>query len=121
MSEATIQTQSTGFKIGWWILFSISVLGAVGHAALVFALPGEEVLFIGWAALNLYSVLVLYFPYRRGEKWAWYTTWVMIVPFALVMLFDAQIGSMYLILAGLMAVGQLLARRQFFAGEHSAR
>lgn len=117
MSEATLQTQSTGFKIGWWILFVISTLGALGHAALIFALPGEEVLFIGWAAFNLYSALVLYFPYRRGEKWAWYLTWATIIPFALVFLFDAEIGSMYLGMAGLMALGQLLARGAFFSGD----
>lgn len=114
MSEAAITTRSTVHKVGWWILFGISALAVLNHAALIFVIPGEEVLFIGWTALSLYSVLVLYFPYRQGEKWAWYSTWILILSFASMIPFDADIGLYYLVAAGLMAFSQLLTRESFF-------
>jgi hypothetical protein len=114
MTEATIAVRSSTQKVGWGLLLVISALAILNHAALIFVIPGEEVLFIGWTAFNLYSTLVLYFPYRRGERWAWYSTWILPVSFAATMLFDAEIGVYYLIAAGLMALGQLLTRDLFF-------
>lgn len=114
MSEATITTRSSTIKVGWWILLVISALTIINHAALIFVIPGEAVLFIGWTAFSLYSTLVLYFPYRRGERWAWYSTWIMVISYASMIVFDADIGLYYAIAAGLMAVGQLLTRDSFF-------
>lgn len=114
MTEATITARSTTIKFGWWLLFVISALAILNHAALIFVIPGEEVLFIGWTAFSLYATLVLYFPYRRGERWAWYSTWIMVVSYASSIFFDADIGLYYLIAAGLMALGQLLTRDSFF-------
>jgi hypothetical protein len=114
MSEAAITTRSTTHKVGWWILFGISVLAVLNHAALIFVIPGEEVLFIGWTALSLFSALVLYFPYRQGEKWAWYSTWIFVLSFAGLVPFDAEIGLYYLVAAGLMAFSQILTREAFF-------
>lgn len=112
MSETTIQTRSAGYKVGWWILIGISLCSALGHTAFIFLAPNES-LFIIWAAFNLVSVVVLYIPYRRGEKWAWYLVWIMIIPPATVILHDAEIGPYYLAAAGLMVVGQVLTRRAF--------
>ncbi len=114
MTEAAISTRSTTQKAGWWILFGISALAVVNHAVLIFVIPGEQVLFIGWTAFSLYSALVLYIPYRQGEKWAWYSIWILVVAFATMILFDAEIGLYYIVAAGLMAFGQLLNRGSFF-------
>ena len=114
MTDAVVSSRSTTQRVGWWILFGISALAVVNHAFLIFVVPGEEVLFIGWTAFSLYSALVLYFPYRQGEKWAWYSTWILVVAFAVMILFDAEIGIFYLVAAGLMAFGQLLNRGSFF-------
>lgn len=50
MEQTSISVQTASHKVGWWILFGISALTTVNHAALIFALPGEEALFIGWTA-----------------------------------------------------------------------
>jgi hypothetical protein len=97
------------------MLFGISTLAVLNHVALIFVIPGEEVLFIGWTAFSLYSALVLYFPYRQGEKWAWYSTWILVVSFATTFLFDVDIGLYSLVAAGLMAFGQMLTRESFFS------
>ncbi|HUF39931.1 MAG TPA: hypothetical protein VMN57_15505 [Anaerolineales bacterium] len=116
MSTSLERTRRPGFKTGWWILMSLSVLSVVGHAGLLFALPDEEILFLGWVVFSLYSVAILIFPYRRGEKWAWFATWLIVLAFAVVILFDSEFGLMYLAMAGLMALGQTLTRGAFFSG-----
>jgi hypothetical protein len=117
MPASLVQTRTNGFKAGWWILMGLSVLSVVMHAGLLFALPDEELLFLGWAVFSLYSAVVLAIPYRRGEKWAWFVTWLMVFTFAIVNLFNSEFGVMYLVTAGLMAVGQMLARPAIFSRE----
>jgi len=115
MSTSLERIGTTGFKTGWWILISLSALSVMMHAGLLFALPDEELLFLGWVVFSLYSVAVLLFPYRRGEKWAWFATWLIVLAFAVVILFDSEFGVMYLAMAGMMALGQTLTRGAFFS------
>jgi hypothetical protein len=114
MATQTMVTRNTQFKVGWIGLLVVSALAFLNHVTLAFAMVDEAVLFIGWAAYNLYSTVVLAIPFRRGEKWAWYTTWILVIGFASTILFSAQIGPYYLGGAILMAVGLLLARPAFF-------
>ncbi len=114
MTDPVIPEQSTPNKIGWWILMGIALLAIVNHFALIIVIPGEEVLFIGWTAASIYAAVVLFIPYRQGHRWAWYSTWIFVFTFASLILFDAELGMLYLTAAGLMAVGQLLTRSVFF-------
>jgi hypothetical protein len=115
MSASLVQTRANGFKAGWLILMGLSILSVVMHAGLLFALPDQELLFLGWVVFSFYSAVVLAIPYRRGEEWAWFVTWMMALAFAVVNLFDSEFGGMYLVMAGLMAFGQILARPAFFS------
>jgi hypothetical protein len=117
MSTETVAAHSTTFKIGWIALLAISALAALSHIILTFVMTDEATLFIGWAAFNLYSTLVLYVPFRRGEKWAWYTSWILVIGFAVLIFFDTQIGLFYLGAGVLMAVALLLTRPAFFHKE----
>ena len=117
MSTQTMAAPSTTFKIGWIALLVISGLAALSHILLAFVVKDEATLFIGWAAFNLYSTLVLYIPFRRGEKWAWYTTWILVLGFAIAIFFNTQIGTFYLGEAVLMAVALLLTWPAFFQKE----
>ncbi len=115
MSTQTLATQSTTFKVGWIVLLALSALWALGHIALAFVVMDEATLFIGWAALNLYATLVLYFPFRRGEKWAWYTSWILVICFAVLILFSRESFVVwYLGGAVVMALCLLLTRSAFF-------
>jgi hypothetical protein len=105
--------RSTTFRIGWLILLILSGLAAINHIVLTFVLD-EPVLFIGWAAYNLYAIAVLYFPFRRGERWAWFTSWLLVIGFASLILFDAEVGPFYLGAAVLFTIGLLLTRSAFF-------
>src|SRR5258707_12549096 len=105
MSTATIQTQSTPYKIGWWALFGISVLSVVSYVALIFVVPNLGDSFIAWATFSLYSVFVQLIPYRRGEKWAWYLTWVLVIPSVVLGLNDRAAAPYYLAGVLLVTVG----------------
>lgn len=113
MSTASRAIEGTGFKAGWIILLGLSGLAFLNHAILIFVMD-EPVLFIGWAAFNAYSTLVLVVPFRRGERWAWYITWLLAIAFASTALFDAEIAPYYLGAAVVMTVGLLLTRPALF-------
>lgn len=111
VSEA-VRTRSVGYRIGWWILVVIAGASVVNHISgplLGFASGDDEVLaFLGLGAMNLYAVVVLLTGYRRGERWAWWVTWVMVATYALVILYAPDAGPFYLGGAVVMASGQLL-------------
>lgn len=65
MIENVDQSRERAFFAGWWLLFVTMLLVTIGHTALLFLIPGDEVLFLGWIALPLYALVVLLVPYRR--------------------------------------------------------
>ena len=120
MSTQTLSARNTTFRIGWMALLAVSALAALSHILLAFVVKDEATLFIGWAAFNLYSTLVLYIPFQHGEKWAWYATWILVIGFAIAIFFNTQIGIFYRGAAVLMAVALLLTRPAFFQKESGA-
>ena len=118
MSTQRVATRTTTFKIGWIVLLAISVLGALGHIMLIFVMSDEALLFVGWAAFNLLSTALLYIPFRRGEKWTWYTSWILVIGFAVPILFTTDLFAVaYLIAAVVVALALLLMRSAFFQME----
>ena len=115
MASQTIATRSTTFTLGWIALLVISTLATLNHLFLMIFFQ-EDRLFLGWAAFNVYSTLVLALPFRRREPWAWYTSWVLVIGFAVPLLLDPTKGFAvaYAIAAGVIAVGLLLTRAAFF-------
>src|SRR5262245_64999011 len=100
--------RSRAFTVGWVLLLVVSGLFTLNHVVLSFVISEERTLFLGWAAFNLYALLVIAIPLRQGARWAWITSWVLVAVFASTMFFNAQIGVYYLGAAVVMAVGLLL-------------
>ena len=118
MSTQTTATHSDTFTIGWIVLLSISVLSTLWLIILMFTFVDEAPFFMGWAAFSLYTSLVLYIPFRRGEKWAWYSTWIQVILFASTFFFGTpEIATKYFVAAGLMALCLLLTGPAFFQKE----
>ena len=109
---------SSASKIGWGILLFVTISNVVGHIGLLF-FDNWDSIFVAWATMNLLAAMILFIPYRHGERWAWYAIWVLAIPYALIIFFNAQIGPIYLGEAARLVVGQLLAHRAFFMGEVS--
>src|SRR5258706_15748747 len=115
-------TQNIRFKTGWLILLVSAALMALNHIGLIFFLD-QPVLFTGFAAFNLYALLVIYIPFRRGERWAWYATWILPIGFALpaaTNLGNPGLAMFYFAVAGVCAVGLLLTMREFFAKQQQS-
>lgn len=114
MSETTVRTQSTGSKIGFAILLFLAAGNVLGHIGLLLFDPGGDVIFLAWAAFNFMAAAILIFAYRRVETWAWYAIWAMVVPYALIILFNSEVGPIYLGEAILLTMGQVLSYGSFF-------
>lgn len=118
MSTQTKVSHNDMFTIGWIVLVFISVLATLNHIML--PVYGDPVsLSIGWTGFSLYEVVILAIPFRRNERWAWYTSWILVIGFAAPILFipGEGIGVIYLIVAGVMALSLLLTRPAFFQKE----
>jgi hypothetical protein len=115
MVTAGLRTQSIRYKIGWWVLVVIAAASVANHVSGLFLgfASGDELAFIGLAAMNLYAVVVLLTVFRRGEQWAWLVTWVLIATYALVILYAPVVGPWYLGAAVVMAFAQLLTWAAF--------
>jgi hypothetical protein len=115
MSTQTITTRSKSIEVSWIILLVLSALATLNHMML-YAYGDGAGLAIGWTGYTLYSTAVLAIPFRRGEQWAWYTTWILVAGFAAPILFipGEGMGVIYLIIAGVMALCLLLTRSAFF-------
>jgi hypothetical protein len=107
-----LQTQSTGYRIGWWVLVVITGASILNHLTgplAGFAEGDMEVLaFFALAAMNIYALVVLLTGYRRGEPWAWWVTWASVVIYGITILYAPDAGPYYLAAAVVMALAQLI-------------
>ena len=117
MSTQTKATHNAAFEIGWIVLLFISALATLNHIML--PLYGDPlVLALGWMGYSLYATVVFEIPIRRGERWAWYISWILVIGFAYPILIIREGYTVaYLIAAGLMAVCLLLTGPAFFRKE----
>ena len=107
------------FQIGRIILLVAATLMTLNHSVLIFALD-DPVLFMGYAAFNLYALIVIAIPFRRHEKWAWYATWILPIGLAgsAALAADSNITPFYCAVAAACVLGLLLTMRDFFAVDH---
>ncbi len=112
MSTQSATTPTTLFKVGWITLLVLSVIFIVWHIALTFM--DNDPLLIAWVAFPLYAAVILLIPFRRGEKWAWYASWILALGFASVIFFQTSFGVYYFGVAVVMALVLLLTRPAFF-------
>ena len=116
MPTDTNLTQNFRFKIGWIILLGFASLMSVGHFGMIFFQGGDETtLFVGLTVFNIYAFLVVYVPFRRGERWAWVATWLLPIGLALLAFFVPAIAIYYYAIAAVCVLGLLLTMRDFFS------
>ena len=113
MSEiAANVNQSRAARAGWILLLFVTISNVVGHIGLLL-FDNPDTVFLAWATMNLLAAAIVAVPYRRGERWAWTILWALVIPYAAIILFNAEIGPIYLGEAALLVLGQLLAARHF--------
>ncbi len=116
MTAKTALAQYSRFKIGWIILLICTALMTLNHLSLIFIMKDESDLFAGYAAFNLYALIVILLPFRRYEKWAWLTSWILPVGLALpaLMSSNSTLLVFYLAVSAFIVLGLLLSMREFF-------
>jgi hypothetical protein len=117
MSTLISVSHTSRFQIGRIILLVAAGLMTLNHSVLIFALD-NPVLFMGYAAFNLYALIVIAIPFRRHEKWAWYATWILPIGLAIPASTDPKLAPFYYIVAAACVLGLLLTMRDFFAVDH---
>ena len=69
---------------------------------------------VTWVGFNTFALTMTLIPYRRGERWAWYTLWMLPLLWLSQFVFSPDLT--YLMLALLTTVGLVLPYRRFFSG-----
>ena len=115
-------------KYGWMILAASAVLGIVAAVwttlpplswftdpVIVMAYSIMGAWGVTWAGFNIIALILALIPFRRGERWAWYTLWML--PLLWLSLFAlAPDLRLYLALAIITTFGLILPYRRFFTG-----
>ena len=112
---------------GWMILLASALLGIFAAVLTAFppgyifsspffqgAYPIMGALGITSVGFNIFAVVMILVPYRRDERWSWYTLWML--PLLWLSLFAlAPDLRLYLALAIITAGGLILPYRRFFS------
>jgi hypothetical protein len=124
-------------RYGWIILLVSAILGLL--VALLLTLSPNTVLFepefqagnvpgalrawgVTWLFFNVIALVVLFRGFRQGQRWAWWTLWLL--PLLWLSHFLVNPTTVHnLVIAVITAVGLLLPYRTFFAasGEQTSR
>jgi hypothetical protein len=125
--NAEVRKERVYEKYGWMVLAVSAVFGIV--AAVLTTLPPLSwftnpvitmtyslmgALGVTWVGFNLFALIMTLIPYRRDERWAWFTLWML----PLLWLFQFALSpdlSYYLVLAIISTVGLILPYRRFFS------
>jgi uncharacterized membrane protein YozB (DUF420 family) len=124
--EEEIRTERSYERYGWMILSASAVLGVVAAVVTmipplyVFSSPFYEGVYPMMGALgtalvgfNVLALVMALIPYRRYERWAWFTLWLLPLEWVSQFVFLPEVT--YLVLAVLTAAGLVLPYRGFFS------
>ena len=112
-----------------WVILAVDVILGIGSAITTTLPPLSwfiDPLFdsgyslmgawgMSWVGFEILTLIIILIPFRRGERWAWWTLWLM--PALWIGLFILSPDLIGLLVLALVSVaGLLLSRRRFFPG-----
>ena len=68
---------------------------------------------ISWVGFEILALVLILVPFRRGERWAWWTLWLLPGLWLCLFLLDTSLLGL-LVLTLISVTGLLLSRRRFF-------
>jgi hypothetical protein len=105
-------------KTGWIVLIVLNIGMLLNHVVATFmvaATADEARMFIAYAVVNAFALVVLFIPYRARQRWAWASLWLVVLATAVTIVYGVDtIGLIYVAVAGVMALAQLATAREFF-------
>ncbi len=69
---------------------------------------------ITWVGFGIFALVLILSPYRSGERWAWWTLWLLPLLWLLHFIFSLAPHNL-VVLAVIGALGLILPYRSFFA------
>src|SRR5829696_3958545 len=112
-------------RYGWVILAASALLGIVAAVVTTFpplyvfssslyegVYPMLGALGTALVGFNILALVMSLIPYRRAERWSWFTLWIL--PLGWISQFVFSPDLTYLVLALFTAVGLALPYRRFF-------
>jgi len=148
MKTALVLQEKAYHKYAWIVLFALGVLlvvnilvvaGVEDHVAefakdtgvawdaLTAAYPGvaaaytlnQRLLYVGFASLVLFGLVITWFGFRPGHRWAWFAMWLLPITLASTALLMTQsrqpeLPVLYGGFAIVAVIGLLLPIRKFF-------
>jgi hypothetical protein len=127
--RAGSRTEKRGYeKYGWIILAASAIFGIV--AAVLTTLPPLSwfidplyvsaysimgALGISWVGFNIFALALTFIPFRRSERWAWYTLWMLPLMWLSQFVLAPDLRY-YLVLAVITTLGLMMPYRRFFTG-----
>ena len=110
-------------KAGWIVLIVVNAGMLLNHLIAIFfvaASADEGRMFIAYAAVNAYALLVLFYAYRARQRWAWASIWLVVLATGVTIAYGVDtVGLIYVAAAGVMALAQLATAREFFGAEQA--
>src|SRR5215204_2458145 len=113
-------------RYGWVILAASAILGIVAAVVTTFpplyvfssslyegAYPMMGALGTALVGFNIMALVMSLIPYRRGERWSWFTLWFLPLQWVSQFVFLPDVS--YLVLAFLTTAGLVLPYRRFFS------
>ena len=132
-AETTAPSSGRGYeRYAWMILAADLILGVA--SALTTTLPPlswfSEPLFttqysvmgawgISWVGFEILALVIVLIPFRRGERWAWWTLWCLPALWVALFLISPDLIGL-LALALVSVTGLVLSVRRFFPGKVEA-
>ena len=125
MQQSAVRTESRIERYSWMTLASSALLGVI--SALITTMPPVSWFWnpvyesaysimgawgVTWVGFNVLALIVTLIPYRRHERWAWFTLWIL--PLGWVSQFVLLPDVSYLMFAFLTTIGLVLPYRRFF-------
>ena len=68
---------------------------------------------ISWVGFEILALVIILVPFRRGERWAWWTLWLLPALWVCLFVLSADLIGL-LVLALISVTGLLLSWRRFF-------
>lgn len=119
MLRTTESNMPRAAKWGWGILLALSIMLTLNGIMLYFFIADSHLMrtvSVLETGLGLLTLVIIWEGFRRGSRWAWNATWVLVTLLGVLGLHiltggDRVVSLWYLSLAAVALAGQMLAAR----------
>ncbi|MAG36332.1 MAG: hypothetical protein CL878_08820 [Dehalococcoidia bacterium] len=118
MTTAELQPEPAMQRHAWIVLLVLGIMHAISGLYVLIA-DDDTLAGLGFTGFAVLGTAITFWPFRRGERWSWYTLWAFPAVLGLTagIMYSQKVtgvGSFYAGSAVLAVLGLLLPIRKFF-------